>query len=260
MPFSASLSRNTPEGKAAYSAPPARASGRIQPEHLGRARELRLHLGEAQLVWQTEVEALLRRFRPSGTVMKKSAKHFRRLEAAWKCLPARGGLRRFVKHAPDGGIQAGEVRVAPSCITYPDWHGDAERGIALTVITVLAGPGRYDEQMLRLGVVGEHAIARFFERGAAFSDNALSSALRTLIDNYDDVISRCEAELAANDALGLGRVGQFRIPAGGGQWVGAVALRLGDPLLRVQTFVPSVEARSGFKFDEVARLVRAGER
>jgi hypothetical protein len=49
--------------------------------------------------------------------------------------------------------------------------------------------------------------------------------------------------------------GRFAVPAGEGSWQGEVIERPGngERLLRVQTFVPQ-DGRSGFRFDEVARL------
>jgi hypothetical protein len=208
--------------------------------YVAAAAAFRARVAAAESAWWEKTEALLQPFRqqPDGRPPRRARKHLERLARDWRRLGGFGRLR--CRASVEGGsLQILETRLTIGEVARAGWSG-SEASVALALRTVaIEAPRRFAEAITFMVSLGEHAVGRYYERRAA-DDDALVADLSHVLAAYPELAQRG---------------GRFVVPVGDGSWQGEVIERPGggERLLRVQTFVPQ-DGRSGFRFDEVARL------
>ncbi len=196
----------------------------VSAEWRGRARSLRNRVAAAHSTWERAAVALTTPlcerdgFRPTFT--KGS---LRLTEARWKALPqAWGPLRNPVSTIAGGTLSIAELRAVDFRAAMAAWNGD-ELSIAVAVLSVtMTLPSTFSFGSKTLAIVGLHALARRYARGADRRDLAV-------------VMDMLPIAVAAPAALARG--GDFEIQAGEGRWIGTRMLLDGKPVLSVRTYV-----------------------
>jgi hypothetical protein len=213
----------------------------INVGYMAAAVAFRSRVAASETKWWESTEALLQPFRPQpdGRPPRRAEKHLHRLARDWRKLGGFGRLRcRAV--VMGGSLQIMETRLVIGEVARAGWSG-SEPSVAVALRTAAIEPQarRFAEAIGFMVSLGEHAIGRYYERRSA-DDDALVADLSQVLQHFP--------ELAQQG-------GRFTVPAGEGSWSGEVIERPGSGarLLRVQTYVPQA-ARSGFKFEQVARL------
>jgi hypothetical protein len=128
---------------------------------------------------------------------------------------------RLLAEFDRGQLRILELRVLVDgvVITAEGWD-DAEPALAITLYDLAVAPPSFSEKLIPLSVIGLHALARRYQRGADYSDAAVLDDLRVL----------------ARDGLAAFKAGgEFAIPApSGGRWIGAV--RPEDRVVIIRTY------------------------
>lgn len=203
------------------SLPPA---GRVGFEFIGLASALRQQIAQSYATFDAGMARLLEPFEGTNRSPLSRKTLLKRFAADWKALPPFGQLR--LKVGTDKGTLAiDEVRCVPSAMYESGWVS-SENTLAIVLYSIRIAPRGATAKVLILAMVGQHAIARYFERSLHRGNIALLRALVPIVTAWPRVI-KCP--------------GDFSIPVSDGVWRGeATALRLDTErvaILSVRTFV-----------------------
>jgi hypothetical protein len=198
----------------------------VSAEWRGRARALRNRVAAAHAEWERAAMALTGPlcardgFAPSFT--KGS---LRLLQARWTNLPqAWGRLRNPVSAIAGGTLSIAELRAVDFRAAMTAWNGD-ELSIAVALVSVtMTLPSSFSFSSKTLALIGLHALARRYGRGADRRDLAV-------------VMDMLPIAIGAPAILRVG--GDFEIAAGDGRWIGQRMALDGQPIVAVRTYVAS---------------------
>ena len=138
-------------------------------EFIGKARVLRDRVAKAHDQWTKAAEQLTAPLLPRDGFTPVFTKGMLSITAArWLKLPEWGRLRP-VAHTNDrdGRLALGELRLIPFRTIMETWTED-ELAIALALVSVAMAraPSTFNFDSQLLAIIGLHALARRFERGA----------------------------------------------------------------------------------------------
>ena len=135
------------------------------------------------------------------------------ISRAWRQLPPFGQLRLGIVNDKTDHVDIAEVRCAPTALYQSGW-GDLEQAIALVLFSLKVTPRRIEDKVKVLAVVGQHALARHYERGDSSTDVAVLRDLVPVVTAWpslirqpgDFVIEVGRRTLAGRDRIaGVGR-------------------------------------------------------
>jgi hypothetical protein len=103
-----------------------------------------------------------------------------------------------------GRLEISEVRCAPTSLLQLDWT-EPEAAVAIVLFLIRIEPRAVTDKVRVLAVVGYHALARRYERGADRGDVAILRDLVPLVTAWPRVVRQPV---------------DFAVPAGSGIWRG----------------------------------------
>jgi hypothetical protein len=195
--------------------------GRVPVEFIGRARQLRNRIADSHAEATAATEQLILPLRPRPDFAPLYGRSVLRVAAArWRALPAFGRLF-LLSELDNGKLTLAEVRAGASRMSLSGWDAK-ELALSISLRTIDIAPASFGERAAMLAVLGLHALARRYQRG---------------YENTDDSVLRDLAPIGREFVAAAATFGEFKIPAGGGRWIGAVANSNGSPVLAVRTFI-----------------------
>ena len=134
-------------------------------------------------------------------------------------------MRLSIKNT-EGVVAIDEVRCAPTALWLTDW-ASVERAIAIVIYTLRIGPRSVSSEKVKaLAIVGQHALARRFERGLDRGNVAVMRDLIPIVTAWPTLIRQ---------------PGNFEVETGSGTWRGEVVPLVlnGEAMtvMNVRTFV-----------------------
>jgi hypothetical protein len=208
----------------ARTAPASVPPGVVPREFVGLARQLWQRVdAEARIVnpEQRRLIAMLEALEPRrGFRQRKVVPTLRSVTAHWRHLPSFARLAFKVTSSAEG-FKLVEVRATPTRMHMQGWETD-ELAIGIRLVEIEFKRRVLDIKRRPLGDACLHALARRYQRGDNCSDNAVLADLLELACAFP------ERALAGGD---------FRVPAGGGAWVGERVRYDGGPHLAARTYV-----------------------
>jgi hypothetical protein len=155
-------------------------------------------------------------------------------ERQFRNLPSAGRLSLKIERDKHG-LRIEELRCAAGKIRFAEWANDAsdlDIGIMRIELTAVSwGPAFVGGDLV--ASLSLHALARRYQRGFNTSDETILLELKALAMCHADVVQT---------------PGDFAIGGSGGNWVGAIGLRDGMPVMAVRSFKPGDAAVSGLAF------------
>jgi hypothetical protein len=196
----------------------------VPREFVGLARQLWQRVdAEAQIVnpEQRSLIGQLEQLAPrKGFRQRKVLPTLRSVTARWRHLPHFARLAFKVTGSAERFTLI-EVRATPARMTMIGWETD-ELAIGIRLTEISFKHRVLDIKRRPLGDACLHALARRYQRGEDRSDAAVMAELWELAQAFPE-----------RAAAG----GDFRVPAGGGYWVGERVRYHGGPHLAARTFV-----------------------
>jgi hypothetical protein len=201
-----------------------RRSSAVPVEFIGKARMLRDRIARAYDAWSAAADQLTAPLRPSGGFTPVFTRQSIAVTAArWRNLPQWGRLRPVASTNDRDRLSLGELRLIPFRTVMEAWDAD-ELSVAIAAVSVgMARPSIFGLDLRLLAIVGLHALARRFERGADRRDLAVLRDLLPIIPAAPGILrAGGECEIAAAD---------------GGRWIGSRMGCDGRPVIGLRTFV-----------------------
>lgn len=196
-------------------------AGKVPVEFIGRARQLRNRIAESHAEATAATEQLILPLRPRPDFAPLYSRSVLGIGAArWRALPAFGRLF-LLSELNNGKLTLAEVRARASRMSLPGWDVK-EPALSISLRAIDIAPASFSERAAMLAVIGLHALARRYQRG---------------YEHTDDAVLRDLAPIGREFVTAVSTFGEFRIAAGGGFWIGAVANSNGSPVLCVRTFI-----------------------
>jgi hypothetical protein len=203
---------------------PVRRSSPVPVEFIGRARTLRDRVAKAHLQWTKAAAQLTAPLLPRGDFTPIFTRQTLAVTAArWRKLPQWGRLRPTASTITRDRVAIGELRLIQFRSYMTSW-GEDELAVAITAVSVtMAQPSTFKFDSLPLALIGLHALARRYGRGADRRDLAVIRDLLPIIPAAPGILrDGGECEIPTSD---------------GGRWIGSRMGLDGKPVVGIRTFV-----------------------
>jgi hypothetical protein len=174
---------------------PAMAADQVPIEFVGRARALRDKILRAEIGYAAMCDKIIAplRPRPAWPTDRVPLPFLKRVGNAFGKLRSPARVMTSVEITKDGRLKIQDLRASGSTLTFPGWEMH-EPSIRLALVMLESPP--FEERAIDLAEIGQHAIARRFQRGQPATDSAViddwieigayfSDAIRTTASSFE---------------------------------------------------------------------------